>query len=281
VMVSPSYPDLSPSYKAVSSPYAELGERVTYAVAIRNSTGPLSQTVLFTDVVPTGMVYVPGSLTATTGAADDTTAPMLTWSGTLTPTPAVTITYVAAVTYTIPGSTAIFPSVIANTALIAVPGYQTITRTTTVTIALPPGYPDLSPCFKAASPEYAGHGEHVTYTVGIRNSTGPLSQTVLFTDTVPAGMAYVVGTLTATAGTASDTAAPMLTWSGTLTPTPAVTITYVAAVTYTVPGSTAILPNVIANMAFIAVPGYQTITRTAAVIANPHRLYLPVLLRYD
>ena len=258
--------------KMASTETSVHGETIIYTIVVQGIGAPLTATAYLTDVVPAGLSYIPGTLTTTAGTVTDLDAPALHWSGVLTPTPVATVTY--AVTVSATG-----PRTVTNSAIVAAPGYPAITRTATVSVMVSPNYPDLSPSHKAISSPYAELGEQVTYVVAIRHSAGPLSQTVLFTDIVPTGMAYVPDSLTATTGAANDTAAPMLTWSGALTPTPAVTITYSAAVTYTVPGSTAILPHIITNSAIIAVSGYEPITVTATIIANPHRLYLPVILR--
>jgi uncharacterized repeat protein (TIGR01451 family) len=283
----------SGSQMTASTEIAFPGDTVTYTVVVQDLDAPLTATVYLTNALPTGLSYVPGTLTATTGIVDDgnptlfgldalapatasaVNAPAdttLRWSGVLTPTPVVTVTYAVTVS-------AAARQTITNTAIIAAPGYAPITSTATVVVMLPSDWPDLAPSYKAASVEHAGFGEHVAYTVVISNATGPLSETVLFTDVVPAGMGYVPGTLTATTGAAVDVFAPTLTWSGVLTPSPVITITYAAAVTYTVPGSTAIFPQVITNTATIAAPGYQTITRTAVVRTNWYSVYLPLVLR--
>ncbi|MBL7063151.1 MAG: DUF11 domain-containing protein [Anaerolineae bacterium] len=107
--------------KTASIGAPEHGQTVTYTIVVRDIT----TTVNLTDVVPSGLAYVPGTLTATLGTVTDTDAPTLRWSGTLTPTPAVTVTYAVAV------STA-ETQVITNTATIVAPGYQTITSTATI-----------------------------------------------------------------------------------------------------------------------------------------------------
>ena len=118
-----------------------------------------------------------------------------------------------------------------------------------------------------SGPEY---GQTVTYTVVVQDLTAPLIATVHLTDVVPSGLAYLPGTLTATAGIVTDTAAPTLRWSGTLTPTPVVTVTYAVTV------STA-STQPITNSVVIAAPGYETTTRTAAIMANGYTVYLPTL----
>ena len=82
-----------------------------------------------TDVIPTGMDYVPGSLNVVggTGIASDLNDPELTWGGVLSPTTAVILTYQATV---VVGDT----MEITNTATIDAPGYQTITETATILI---------------------------------------------------------------------------------------------------------------------------------------------------
>jgi uncharacterized repeat protein (TIGR01451 family) len=139
--------------------------------------------------------------------------------------------------------------------------------------------PDLSPSSKTASVTAPTTGDLVTYTITVHNLSGPMTYTVAMTDVVPSGLDYVSGTLRASSGTWDDALAPTLTWTGVLTPTPVITITYAAAVTRTIPGTgTIILPQVISNTAIIAVPGYEPIFRTATVIANPYQIYLPSCL---
>jgi uncharacterized repeat protein (TIGR01451 family) len=125
---------------------------------------------------------------------------------------------------------------------------------------------------KSALTNTPAHGQTVTYTIVVQNLTAPLSATVYLTDVVPPGLAYVSGTLTATAGTVTESLAPTLRWSGSLTPTPAVTVTY--AVTVSVTGL-----QIITNTATIAAPGYQPTTSTATIIANGYTIQLPVILR--
>jgi uncharacterized repeat protein (TIGR01451 family) len=140
--------------------------------------------------------------------------------------------------------------------------------------------PDLTPSYKAVSSLLPSSGEQVTYTVVIRNGTGPVTPTVLLTDTVPDGLSYISGTLTSTVGTSTDASAPTLHWSGVLTPTPAVTITYAVTVHYVVSGTSMLaLPQVITNAAIIDIPDYGTITRTAILRTNWQGIYLPLVMK--
>jgi uncharacterized repeat protein (TIGR01451 family) len=136
----------------------------------------------------------------------------------------------------------------------------------------PAGPPDFSSSNKQVSVLDPALGDTVDYTLRVANTGGLVTPTVSLTDVVPAGLAYVPGSLAATSGTADDSAAPTLHWAGALDPDPAVTITY--AVTVTVAS-----PQRITNTASISVPGYATFTRTATVWANwqLNRVYLPLV----
>ncbi len=125
---------------------------------------------------------------------------------------------------------------------------------------------------KSVTPPLAGHGEVVHYTLLVQGLSAPLTATVHVTDVVPAGLAYIPGSLVATSGSASDSLAPTLTWSGVLTPAPVVTITYAATVTTS-------SPQAIVNQAVFASPGYPTITRSATLLVNGRQFFLPLVRR--
>lgn len=115
------------------------------------------------------------------------------------------------------------------------------------------------------------NGQMVTYTIVVGGLNAPLTATVHVTNVVPAGLLYAANTLTATRGLVTATA-PTLLWSGVMSPSGPVTITY--AVHVNVPQT-----QIITNTAIIAVPGYETIMRTATIIANGYSVYLPLVLR--
>jgi uncharacterized repeat protein (TIGR01451 family) len=121
----------------------------------------------------------------------------------------------------------------------------------------------------AGTPRY---GQAVTYTILVRGLTAPLTTTIYLTDVVPSALSYVPDTLTATTGLITATLLPTLTWSGVLSPTPVVTVTFAVTVN-------TLITQVVANTAIIAAPGYPTITRTATIIANGYAVYLPLVMR--
>jgi uncharacterized repeat protein (TIGR01451 family) len=97
-------PNLTTSEKSASSPNADPGEVVTYTILLNNTGAPSDETAYLTDTVPTGLGYVAGSLTATQGHVDDSQDPILRWTGSLTPTRQITITYQVTATGHLTGS---------------------------------------------------------------------------------------------------------------------------------------------------------------------------------
>ncbi len=92
-VVTSDAPDFSSSTKDATPKSARTGEPVTYSVQIRNTGSLLSNTVRMTDVVPVGLSYQLGTLTATAGVVSDANSPTLRWVGQLSDTAAVTVSY--------------------------------------------------------------------------------------------------------------------------------------------------------------------------------------------
>jgi uncharacterized repeat protein (TIGR01451 family) len=112
-IVSSAPPDLSPSTKTASNAAPREGDAVTYTLVLRNAGGSFTHTMRLTDTLPINLTYLPGSLTATHGAPDDSSAPTLRWSGVMSSVYAVTVTYAAtvstAITQTISNTVTINP----------------------------------------------------------------------------------------------------------------------------------------------------------------------------
>jgi uncharacterized repeat protein (TIGR01451 family) len=97
------------------------GESVTYTISIRD----VNTTTQMTDQVPPGLIYIPGTLTATLGAVNDTATPILSWSGTLSTTASVAISYAVTVDITT-------TQAISNTAVVVAGGAEPISDTATI-----------------------------------------------------------------------------------------------------------------------------------------------------
>ncbi len=260
------------SSKTASQNMATIGETIVYTLALEATGTPPTGTASINDTIPAGLSYVADSLTANSGDADDSNAPELSWTGDLTPTTTVVLTYEVTV------NTAEAQE-ITNSAVFAVEGAEPMTRTATVEIMRPEEYPDLTPSFKQASASVVELGEVVTYTVGVRNATGAIDVAAFMTDTLPQGLAYVPGSLSAASGAVDDSNAPTLYWTGVLTPDAEIDITYAAVVTDVVDSTTIILPSRIVNVATISA-GDRTVTRSAGISTQVMMVYLPLVLRH-
>lgn len=97
-LTSNAAPDLSDSLKLVSNSVPLSASVLTYNIVLRNAGSFFSETVSLTDVIPTGLIYVAGSLSASQGIPDASSAPTLTWSGGMSNTFVVTVSYAVMVT---------------------------------------------------------------------------------------------------------------------------------------------------------------------------------------
>jgi uncharacterized repeat protein (TIGR01451 family) len=131
---------------------------------------------------------------------------------------------------------------------------------------------DFSGSTKKASSGTALAGNVLTYTIVVRNTGKPVANTVRVTDVIPVGLSYVPGSFKATHGQVDPAAVPVLKWSGVMSPTSVVTLTYLAAVATS--ANRALINEAIVD------PGENSpLVRSAVVIANPRRLFLPVIRR--
>jgi uncharacterized repeat protein (TIGR01451 family) len=144
-----------------------------------------------------------------------------------------------------------------------------------------PGPLGLEEPSKSASDHVVEKGDTVTYTIQVANAT-PFSQTVGYvTDTLPLGLAYVPDSLAASAGTVTETEAPTLYWSGILSPMTVVSITYATLVT--TPDAHRLVNQARFRSAALTDSGQQVSPTLceleAAVMVNPIRFHLPVILK--
>jgi hypothetical protein len=92
------------------------------------------------------------------------------------------------------------------------------------------------------------------------------------TDTLPAGLIYVTDSFTATLGTLDASFAPTLTWHGSLSATNVITLTFAVTVS-------AVNTQAITNIVIID-PGIGALfERSATIIVNGFRIYLPLVVR--
>jgi uncharacterized repeat protein (TIGR01451 family) len=125
--------------------------------------------------------------------------------------------------------------------------------------------PDLTNSAKRPIPFAADPGETVTYTIALVNTGRAVTDTATLTDTVPNGLAYQQGSLSATDGTVDEGTAPTLQWQGTIGADTTVTITYRVSVTGAVSGS-------LVNQARLTAPEIPTLTLSSALFTPKGQL---------
>ncbi|MFQ5612074.1 MAG: PQQ-dependent sugar dehydrogenase [Anaerolineae bacterium] len=125
-------PNLTGSRKRVSSASAIPGQVVTYTIRVSNSGALVDQTAFVTDALPTGLNYLPGTLTATQGIVTDAPGPVLLWQGQLTPSENITITYRVTPTGEVTGG-------LVNQAQLAGAGFSPVALSVTLLVVPEPG----------------------------------------------------------------------------------------------------------------------------------------------
>ena len=130
--------------------------------------------------------------------------------------------------------------------------------------------PSLSGSRKYAMRPVAQQGEMARFMVHVVSNL-PLTYPIRLTDTVPAGLAYVPATLTATLGTVTDTAGS-LQWSGILSNILSADVKYDVVV---VTSATRLISNVVV----IDGGAYSVVTRTGYLFANGFSVFLPIVLK--
>jgi len=196
--------DLATSGKAVSTALLGMGDSAVYTVTVRN-TGTAAGAVYVTDTLPAALVYVPGS--AGNGAVYESASRSVLWHGVVAPGASSVVTFAAGAQADTPDNTTI-----TNTATIADALGHSVQRSAATLYRAA----DLSASRKEAAPASVIVGDVVTFTVTVANGGGGPTSFVV-TDTLPAGLSYVVGSAQVGHGAVSfDPALQRLLWSGDL-----------------------------------------------------------------
>ncbi len=205
--------------KSVSDPSAAVGDTVTWTLTATGGGPAIATGVQVEDVLPAGFAYVPGSL-AGGATRDETAAPVLSWTlAPLAPGDSSVLSFDAVVQPPAGGANEYrnVAQVVAadqpdpDSAPANDDGDQSEDDEASATVTPPLAEADLS-LAKAASAPTPSPGDVVTFTVTVSNSGPETATNVAVEDVLPAGFAYVPGTIAGGTGT-DDSAAPVLRWS--------------------------------------------------------------------
>lgn len=174
--------------KSASLPDVAVGDTLTYTSVITNNGIAAVTQVVLSDPIPAGSTFVPGSVTVDGSArpaadpASGITIPSIPPGNSVTVTFQVAVTSVPAAGQLSNRSSASYNS-------------GTFTAITQSNITTTPVYQPVIGITKSASPSSATVGGNVLYTLQVQN-TGNLAATVTLSDNIPAGSAFVAGSVT-------------------------------------------------------------------------------------
>jgi uncharacterized repeat protein (TIGR01451 family) len=130
-------------------------------------------------------------------------------------------------------------------------------------------YTDLKPLrasYNAVSPGFVNYGDIATFSIHIV-SNSPSVGAISLSNTIPSGLSYIPGTLSATSGIAVESGS-VINWSGSIPISLKVGITYKVAVITTT-------PVVLKNTVVFSTTGSGPLQRTVDLFANFSKVYLP------
>ncbi|MGL5152441.1 MAG: hypothetical protein ACRC7N_17935, partial [Clostridium sp.] len=184
--------------KSVDLGYADIGNILTYTIAVGNTGNVPATGVTFIDTIPSGTSYVAGSLMVN-GVANPGTPGSTVTLGTINAGAITTVVFKVKVD-TIP-----VPNPIPNTALV---GYSynvgtsttnktsltNIVQTTVLTAII--NNNSAGSLVKAVDLAYESVAGTLTYTITMKNNGNTAANNVLFYDTIPTDTTYVTGSAT-------------------------------------------------------------------------------------
>ncbi|MGG4128187.1 hypothetical protein ABEW19_07950 [Paenibacillus illinoisensis] len=226
-ITTPVYQPIIAINKSASQTNATLGDQLAYTLVVTNS-GNIAAQVTVTDTIPTGLTFVPNSVTVN-GTARPGTSPLTGITlGSLSPGASATVVFRATLN-TLPS-----PPTLENqgtaTYTYQLPSGRNLSGSSQSNIVrISASAPNISISKTVNIPD-ATVGDILTYTVIATNAGISAVQNLVISDT-PSGSEFVPGSVTIN-GTAAGSASPVSGISvGTLNSSSSVTVTYQARVT--------------------------------------------------
>lgn len=224
--------------KTVDKAYANIGDTLTYTLSMTNTGNVPANNVVFTDTIPQGTNFVPGSVTVngTANAGNPQTGINV---GTINPAQTTVISYQVVVTNTIPSTNPVQNQGLVDftyTVNPSIPNGQTGNGSTNI-VDTQVNHADISVAggglVKSADVQYAAIGDTVTYTTTLQNTGNVAANNVVFQDTIPAGTTFVTNSVTVNGagqtGRNPQTGVPI----GTIAPNQIVTVSFEVVVNTT------------------------------------------------
>ncbi|WP_156131006.1 DUF11 domain-containing protein [Paenibacillus sp. FSL H7-0357] len=193
ITTTPVYQPVIGIVKSASPASATVGGNVLYTLQVQN-TGNLAATVTLSDNIPAGSSFVAGSVTVN-GSARPADSPLTGIPlGAVAPGSTVTVNFLTTV-QSLP-SPAVLTDQGSSSYTYQLPSGRSLSGgSLSNTVSIPVSAPNIT-LFKTANLSAIAVGENITYTVAVSNPSGVAVNNVVLSDPVPAGGAFVAGSVT-------------------------------------------------------------------------------------
>ncbi|WP_002149255.1 DUF11 domain-containing protein [Bacillus cereus] len=181
--------------KSVNKFFTDIGETLTYSIALANIGNIAATNVIYTDPIPSGTTFIPGSVTVngiTQGGANPANGISI---GSIAANSTTTISFQVFVP-SIPQTNPILNSGTTTYQYIPVPNQPAVSGTdTTNTVSTQVNNATVTMA-KAVDKNFADIGDTLTYTVSFTGTGNTNANNVIFTDVIPTGTTFVLNSLT-------------------------------------------------------------------------------------
>ncbi|MDX5823678.1 cell surface protein, partial [Bacillus cereus group sp. BfR-BA-01363] len=181
--------------KSVNKLFTDIGETLTYSIALANIGNIAATNVIYTDPIPSGTTFIPGSVTVngvTQAGANPATGISI---GSIAANSTTTVSFQVFVP-SIPQTNPILNSGTTTYQYIPVPNQPAVSGTDTTNIVSTQVNNATVTMTKAVDKNFADIGDILTYTVSFTGTGNTNANNVMFTDVIPTGTTFVVNSVT-------------------------------------------------------------------------------------
>ncbi|GMR65363.1 hypothetical protein BAC7755_20330 [Bacillus sp. MN7755] len=181
--------------KSVNKLFTDIGETLTYSIALANIGNIAATNVIYTDPIPSGTTFIPGSVTVNgvnQAGANPATGISI---GAIAANSTTTVSFQVLVP-SIPQTNPILNSGTTTYQYIPVPNQPAVSGTDTTNIVSTQVNNATVTMAKAVDKNFADIGDTLTYAVSFTSTGNTNANNVIFTDAIPTGTTFVLNSLT-------------------------------------------------------------------------------------
>ncbi|MCU5375654.1 cell surface protein [Bacillus cereus] len=181
--------------KSVNKIFTDIGETLTYSIALANIGNIAATNVIYTDSIPSGTTFIPGSVTingVTQAGANPANGISI---GSIAANSTTTVSFQVSVP-SIPQTNPILNSGTTTYQYIPVPNQPAVSGTDTTNIVSTQVNNATVTIAKAVDKIFADISDTLTYTVSFTGTGNTNANNVIFTDVIPIGTTFVLNSLT-------------------------------------------------------------------------------------